>query len=64
MRMYKVMNYREFTHILKYNGFTAVRISGSHVIFKRQADTLVLPRNNKPNRMLVERLIKNYNLLV
>ena len=58
----KYFNFWEYKQILKNNGFILVRQSGDHFIFKRGADTIVT--TPKPNKMIVRRMIKTYNLKI
>lgn len=54
--------YAEFRRILWANGYKEARTNGSHHIYKRNGDTVVVP--NKPNAMIVRRLIKEHDLIV
>lgn len=58
----KSYNKREFTRMLVDNGFELSRIRGSHYIFKRDNDEIVI--NKDPNYMVVRRLIKEFNLQI
>lgn len=55
-------DFRQCTKILKKNGFTQLRVNGSHYIYKRGCDEIALQL--KPNAMQFQRLIKEYNLKV
>jgi len=53
---------RAFEKILKRNGFTFIRTSGDHNIWKRGASTVVIQKH--PNVMVCRRLIKENCLVV
>ena len=50
----------EFARILLDNGFTFNRQKGSHYIYKRNNETIMI--NKDLNKMVARRLIKTYNL--
>lgn len=58
----KVYNGNEFTKILLKNGFKFVSSKGSHKKYKRGNQTVVI--NQKINRMIAQRLIKENNLVL
>ena len=58
----KSYNKREFNNMLINNGFTLSRIRGSHYVFKRGNESIVI--NKDPNYIVVRRLIKKYNLQI
>lgn len=58
----KVYNGNEFTKILLKNGFKFVSAKGSHKKYKRGNQTVVI--NQKINRMIAQRLIKENNLVL
>lgn len=60
--MEKTYNYREYLHILKENGFVFDHQTRGHLIFKRGNETIVT--NRFPNKMVVRKMIKEYNLKV
>lgn len=63
MAIGKTKNYneKEFRRLLVNNGFTLVRTNGGdHFIYKRGNDMVVATR--KPNKMMIRRYIKTYNL--
>lgn len=58
--MKKTWTLREFRKLLKANGFEEVRSKGDHFIFSDGGRNLSI--NKEPNRMVVQRLIKEYQL--
>lgn len=58
----KVYSSREFIAILKKNGFMFVRQSGGHKVFRRGNQQTIV--NRKINRMIVERVIKEFELVL
>ncbi len=54
-------NVREFKRLLLDNGFEYVRQTGSHIIYKRDNETLSMP-SHKPSQTCLYDLIKQYNL--
>lgn len=56
----KDYNMQDFKRLLVDNGFEFVRQKGDHMIYKRGNDTVVATK--KPNKMMVRRMIKTYNL--
>ncbi len=57
------LKYRIIEKILKDNGFTFVRQSGDHKIYKRGKDHISLPCP-KVNGLILERLFKEHNIKV
>lgn len=55
---------REFVKILRKNGYTMTRISGSHAVFMNRNNHKHITVNRNLNRMVRERLIKENNLEV
>ena len=53
---------REIQKILKTNGFEFVGSHGSRYKYKRGSEILMI--NPEPNKMIFNRLIKEYNLIV
>lgn len=51
----------EFVRILLDNGFVYDRCKGSHKLYRRGNDVVVIPSRNC-NKMLARRIIKTYNL--
>ena len=58
----KTFSKREVKKILKANGFDYVSSHGGREKYKRGSETLVM--NSEPNKMIFNRLIKEYNLVV
>ena len=56
----KDYNTNEFKRLLMDNGFTLERTKGDHYIYKRGNDTVVATK--KPNKMMIRRMVKTYNL--
>lgn len=56
----KDYNTKEFKRLLIDNGFELSRTQGDHYIFKRNNETIVATKN--PNKMMIRRMIKTYNL--
>lgn len=52
---------REFTRLLNTNGYEFIRCNGSHFIYKRENETITVPKNL--NQMICRRLIKEHCLL-
>lgn len=57
----KAYNTREFKRILLNNGFEILRTRGSHIIYKRNNETITI--NEGINKMICRRLLKTYNLV-
>lgn len=57
----KAYNTREFERILLNNGFEILRTRGSHIIYKRNNETITI--NEGINKMVCRRLLKTYNLV-
>lgn len=57
----KSYNTREFKVLLKKNGFEQIRTTGGHSIFRK--GERVISINNKLNKMICKRLIKENNLM-
>ena len=53
---------KEFVQILNKNGFEYVRCKGSHFVYKRNGETVSVPKNL--NKMIGLRLVKEHNLTV
>ena len=62
MAVHKTFNKKEVQNILKANGFTLVDSRGNRCKYKRGNETLMI--NPEPNKMIFNRLIKEYNLVV
>jgi len=62
MAIGKTKNYneKEFRRLLVNNGFEFVRQNGDHFIYKRGNDIVVATK--RPNKMMVRRMLKTYNL--
>lgn len=58
----KVRNFREWSKIIKSNGFDLVRQRGDHYIYKKDGQTIVL--SMPPNRMVMRRITKEHNLVL
>lgn len=52
---------RDFIAIVEANGYRCVRTNGSHSIFRNETGRII-PVNRNLNRMVVQRLIKEYGL--
>ena len=52
---------KDFIRQIKANGYEHIRTNGSHMIFRNEAGR-ILPVNLKLNKMVVRRLIKEYEL--
>ena len=59
----KTLNRREIEKMLKKNGWEFCRQSGGHVIYKKENDTLAIGICNC-NKMITQRLIKTYNMVL
>lgn len=57
----KVLNPREFFKLLENNGYEYISSTGDHKKYSNGKNTIVI--NNKPNRMVMRRLIKENNLV-
>ncbi len=64
MRTHKTFNTRELQHILKDNGWREHHQKGSHIIYRNEMGEHLVISVCKCNRMITERLIKQYNLKV
>ena len=66
MSTLKQYSEREFQKILRNNGFTKERTGcGSHVIYKDFNNRVIsFPVGREPNKMLINRIIKNNKLKV
>ena len=62
MARLKTWNKREFEKMLRKNGYKLNRVSGSHFIYINGKNTIAI--NNKMNKMIAARLIKENNLVV
>lgn len=58
----KVYNFKEVKEILKANGFVLVRKKDSHYMYRHPKHKRLLTINNKPNRMIWQRLIKEFDI--
>lgn len=58
----KVYSDREFGKILDNNGYRHIRTKGSHLIYGNGSRTISVNKNL--NRMVAQRLIKEYALVV
>ncbi len=56
----KDYNTKEFQRLLMDNDFVFVRQKGTHFIYKRNNDMVVATK--QPNKMMIRRMIKTYNL--
>ena len=54
---------REFEPLLLRNGYKLVRCHGSHFVYMNRNTHRIIPMNKDLNRMVRERLIKEYNLM-
>lgn len=54
------MTRRRFEQLLNKNGYELVRSKGSHFVYKKGGDTIVIPL--RLNRMIGRRLIKEHRL--
>ena len=59
----KTYSFREFVKILEGNGYERDHVTGSHITFIKDGDKLVIT-NNKLNKMIAQRLIKEHGLVV
>ena len=59
----KITNIRQFQKILRANGYDVIRNSGGHRIWSNGKRTLSI-NAEKPNAMVMRRLIKEYALVV
>ena len=57
----KTFNKREVQQILKANGFVHVGNHGNRYKYRRGSEILMI--NPEPNKMIFNRLIKEYNLI-
>lgn len=67
MKREKVMrtyNKREVQQILKRNGWVPDHQTGSHVIYKNASGEHLVISMSKCNKMITQRLIKQYKLVV
>ena len=64
MKYRKTKQLREFEPILLRNGFKFTRIKGSHFIYMDRTSHKTIAVNKDLNRMVRERLIKEYELEV
>lgn len=60
----KTKQLREFEPILRKNGFTKARSNGSHFVYINRVTHKHISVNKDLNRIVKERLIKEYNLEV
>ena len=57
-------NKRDIQRILRRNGWVATRQTGSHIIYTNKNNQHMTVRFCKCNKMVMQRLIKEYNLKV
>ena len=50
-----------YEQLLNENGFELVRCRGSHFVYKRNGETISIPKNL--NKMIGRRLVKEHNLI-
>lgn len=62
MAVHKTFNKKEVQKILKANGFEKVDSRGNRHKYKRGNEILMI--NPEPNKMIFNRLIKEFNLVV
>ena len=62
MAVHKTFNKKEVQKILKANGFTLIGSRGYRHKYKRGNEILTI--NPEPNKMIFNRLIKEFNLIV
>lgn len=60
--MKKTWTSREFSKLLRDNGYVRKRQSGDHLIYEKDGKIISFTYNHL-NRMLVKRLIKDYHLI-
>lgn len=61
----KGFSFREFSLLLKANGYAHTRTSGDHVIYSDGTNIISIPHHGKKlNRMVCRRLIKENELKV
>ena len=56
------MSYRDFSRVLKANGYSLSRQSGDHAIWTKAGKYSISINFRKPNMMVMRRLIKENNL--
>ena len=63
--MKKVWNDREFTKLLRGNGYSFIRSRGDHMIYKNEEGRMIVfnTRGRGLNRMVAQRLIKENGLV-
>ena len=61
--MIHVRDKREFHRVLLNNGYKCVRNHGDHKIYSNGTRTISI-NISKPNRMVMNRLVRDYNLVV
>lgn len=59
----KTYNFREFKKILEENGYVRDHATGSHLTYIKEGDKVVIT-NNRINKMVARRLIKEHGLEV
>ena len=57
-------NKRDVQRILKNNGWTPHRQTGSHIIYENENGKHLTMRCGKCNKMILQRLIKEHNLKI
>lgn len=62
---YSGIRFRDVERILKRNGYVGEKAKGSHVKFRRGADSLVITNaSDGVNRMLWKRLVKEHKISI
>ena len=56
------MSYRDFSQVLKANGYSFFRQKGDHAIWVKAGQCSISINFRKPNMMVMRRLIKENNL--
>ena len=56
------MSYRDFSRVLKANGYSFSRQNGDHAIWVKAGQCSISINFRKPNMMVMRRLIKENNL--
>ena len=59
----KTYTHREFVRILNKNGYVRDHVTGSHITYIKGDDKIVAT-NNRINKMVARRLIKEHELVV
>lgn len=53
---------RDWERLLVKNGFRLVRSEGSHMIYKRGDDEIVPVARHNPNKLMCQRIVKQFKL--